>query len=125
MPYLPDPVSQPNIKTFYLPKPDKDENGQDLPQDKRAWVKMDMQPTTGGDITSSLTNVDDPFGMFLVRRIVEWNFIEHDGTPTPITYQNVLRMGKENIIFLAQQPIGTVEPLDDEQKKTSTSTSMH
>lgn len=122
MPLLPDPIIQPNIKKLILPQPSKDENGLDLPVEKRAYVKMDVRPTDGADITQSATNLIDPFGGFLVRRIVEWNFVDESGVPMPINYDNVLRIGKDNIAYLAGQELHSIAELTDDQKKTSTST---
>jgi hypothetical protein len=119
MPLLPDPISHPSVKQFTLPKPDKDASGNPLPDETRAWVKMDMRPVDGADITQGISNYVDPFGAFLVRRIREWNFTDEHGETLPITYENVLRIGKDNIAFLAGQPIETVGELSDEQKKTS------
>lgn len=122
MPLLPDPISTPHVKQMYLPQP-KAQDGNPLPQDQQAWVKMDFRAVDGSDITQGISNFVDPFGAFLVRRIVEWNFVDETGQTLPITYENVMRIGKENIAYLASQPLTTVAALDDEQKKTSISTS--
>lgn len=123
MPLLPDPISSPNVKQFYLPKPDKDENGQLLPVDKQAWVKMDVQGMTGADSTR-LTGVgQDWYGHWLSNRILEWNFVDESGIPIPITYENVVRLGGANIAYLRQVKLDVVHPLSDDQKKTSTPTS--
>lgn len=122
MPLLPDPIRQPNVKQLYLPQP-KAEDGSPLPLEDQAWVKMDLRPTDGADITQGISNFIDPFGGFLARRIVEWNFVDDQGGPLPITYENVLRIGSENIGYLARQPLASVMALSDDQKKTSTSIS--
>jgi len=122
MPLLPDPVSTPNVKQFYLPKPDKDENGNALPVEKQAWVKMDMRPMSGMDITKGMINTDDPVGGIIAKRILEWNFIDEQGRPVPITYENFMRIGRENIAYLLAQPLDELAPLTDDQKKTSTPT---
>lgn len=124
MPLLPDPISTPNVKQLYLPQPNLDEEGMPLPEDKKAWVKMDVQGTNGEDMTRLYTdNLINPMGMWLTRRILEWNFIDEHGASVPITYENVIRIGKDNLQYLLNYPLSQVDALTDDQKKTSTSTS--
>lgn len=122
MPLLPNPVSTPSIKQLYLPEPDRDETGQPLAQEKKAWVKMDVQPINGADVTRGFSNTHDPFGGWLTNRIVEWNFTDEQDMAVPINYENVLRLGATNLGFLSRQPIEQVKQMTDEQKKTSIST---
>lgn len=112
MPQLPLPVSQPNIKKLYLPSTSS------LPLDDQAWVDLDTQPMSGRDLTAGVGVEDDVFGHWLARRILAWNFVDEEGKPVQVTYENVTRLGQENLVFLAQQPFATVPALTDEQKKT-------
>jgi hypothetical protein len=116
MPQLPEPPSIANVQKLFLPVPETD-NIED-----KAWVEMDLQPINGKDLTASSGVREDAYGHWLTRRISNWNFADVNGQTLPITYENVTRLGATNITYLTQQPLESIAPLTDDQKKTSENT---
>lgn len=117
MPQLP---SQGQEQQVYLP------STKDLPEADRAWVKLQSGRILGGD----LSGVDDPeseMGVaiaILAGRIKEWNFTEADGSPTPITLENVKRLELNDMNYLFEQlDLKQSVSLSTEEKKSSLTSS--
>jgi hypothetical protein len=98
MPVLPT-LPQSNVKQIYLPSTSK------LPIEEQAWVKMEVNTANVKDWLQT-----DPSGNLgkltiniLTDRIKEWNYTEVNGTPVPINAETVVRMGIENLTYLANQ----------------------
>jgi len=114
MPVL--PTYEPYIKQLFLP------STKSLPQDKQAWVKIDL---SAARVEDSLVYSDfDPnsyvrFARWLSKRIVEWNFTEEDLTPIPVSFEAILRMPKVDFEYLTQQKMHEPETgLSTTEKKT-------
>lgn len=123
MPVLPSAAA--HVKQFYLPSTATDANGNAVPQDQQAWVKMDVSPLNTGDLLMfNQTDAEQGlsvklFAEFLVNRIKEWNYTEADGSPVPITFETVCRLDQKDFAYLSQQQFDTSgEPLSAAQKKS-------
>ena len=122
LPSLPEAV----IKQFFLPVPNtKEVDGQQvaMAQDDpdRGWVKLDVSPMNVQDRLSAEAG-EKPMQAsirVLTQRIHEWNFTETDGTPVAITPVSVLRLGDENLNYLASKiPQESSQTLTTGQKKS-------
>lgn len=98
----------------------------ELSSDPTAYVVIQTGPVLGGDVV----NVDDPENpmaislAILAGRIKEWNFTEADGTPTPITLDNVMRLPMQDMTALFEKlDLKNLAPLAGEEKKSSLPTS--
>lgn len=93
MPQLPDLTNE--IKTVVLP------STKDLPETEQVKVTIRTGEALGADMeeASSFNAGGVLFGM-IASRIVEWNYTQPDGTPTPITVDNVRRVKYADLIFL-------------------------
>lgn len=97
---------------------------EELPEDQRAWVTMDISPLKTGDLAHSQDGastaaliMDAVFG-----RIREWNFTDEEGTPLPITRHNFNAIGITDYNHMRDQ-IETGERLTDDERLKSSSTS--
>lgn len=94
----------------------------------KAWVVLRKGKLLGGEqllLTETTDRLD--FGMrVLATRIQEWNF-EDNGTPIPITEDNVRRMEAEDLAFLlneiAPSLVSTDELADPKKNELSLDTS--
>lgn len=119
MPQLPQ--IQTETKKLVLP------STKDLPEADQAWVVLRFGELYGGDI-SKISDVESEAGFglgVLASRIEEWNYLEADGTMTPITYKNICRLKLEDVGFLmAELDLDNVvppTPLDDPKKNEPSS----
>jgi hypothetical protein len=118
MPQL--PAIQTETKKLVLP------STANLPEADQAWVIVRLGKMSGGDI-AKITDGDTEggFGLgLLASRITEWNYLEADGTMTPITYENVCRLELEDIGFVLKElnfGDGPATSLDDPKKNEPSS----
>lgn len=113
MPTLP---SQGETQQVFLP------STKDQPQPEQAWVKLQSGRVLGGD-TVNVDDLESKMGValaILAGRIKEWNFTDADGTPTPITLENVKRLELEDMNFLFEKlDLQQTVSLSTEEKKSS------
>ena len=99
----------------------------DLPAEEQAWVVLDTSPTTAADTL----DITEGMGMMrilitlLTNRITEWNYTDENGTPVPITFDNVCKLEIDDLKYLANTlpEDDNSRDLTEEQKKTSLDTS--
>lgn len=98
-----------------------------LPEEQRAWVTLKTRLKFGD--TDLMFDVDTEFDKHaagLARIITDWNFQSRDLTPLPITIENIKELETADIHYLNKYLMSLKEdvkqPIDDEQKKTSTVT---
>lgn len=90
-----------------------------------AYVVIETGRLLGGDIVS-ITDPSDRSGVIvglLASRIKEWNFTEDDGTPTPITLENVRHLELQDFTFLMAEllPEEAVDDITTDPKKNELS----
>lgn len=116
-----------SVQQVFLPDPPG------VPEDQQGWVKMDVSPINVRDFiftessgATSASVVGKEFSLnMLAERIKEWNYTDEGSQEVlPITPDNVMRLGQQNILFLYTQYQKTpVSGLSTAEKKTSSSTS--
>jgi hypothetical protein len=91
-------------------------------QEDRFWVVLDTSQAMGRDLLEVSSR--DTAGMTLVKGIVsrlrEWNYLQADGTPWPITVENVGKLFDMEEINFLNDKIKTrknPQPLSDPEKK--------
>lgn len=112
-------VQQPkeHIKRFYLPSTAA------LPKEDQAWVDVDVSPESVAD-WQAISDDDNNFFMrmsrIIVRRIRDWNFIDPNGTPIPISYNAFWSLQESDRVYLLSLSFdrSNVPPLNTEEKKT-------
>lgn len=92
-------ISQPqqHIQQLYLP------STANLPQDEQAWVKLDVGPESVADwqvITDGDQNYAVRQSRIIVNRIKEWNFVDEQGQPVPITFESFWALPAADRLYL-------------------------
>lgn len=117
MPVLHITPPQSNVKQFELPSTTK------LPQEERAWVLMDVGPDRPADWLA-VTDLDRNYAArqarVVVSRIQKWNFIDDQGSPIPVSFENFWHLAPEDRLYLLtikfDEPAG--QTLTTQEKKT-------
>ncbi|SDP33077.1 hypothetical protein SAMN04487914_10881 [Arthrobacter sp. ok909] len=107
---------QPRTKQYVLPstasnKPE-DQAILTIRVDATAQDLMVSDETEGGNIRKTV--------VLLATLIEKWNYTEPDGTPVPVTTDNVARLSPTDIQYLEKQleaDLKSSTGLDDEEKK--------
>lgn len=107
MPVLRVTQPQSNIKKFYLPSTSKyvDANGvsQKTPIEQQAWVNVDVGPESVLDwqvVTDEDQNSALRKARIIIRRIKEWNFVDENNMPVPITFESFWSLPDEDRLYL-------------------------
>lgn len=125
MPQLPTNSSFSNVKTLYLPSTLKQADGSETLEEQKAWVKLDVGENMVADL-ESLNDADKNSTVsrlrILASRIKEWNYVNAENIPEPITFENVCQLNPDDIAFLIKEQnagaqAGATQPLSLDDKK--------
>ena len=94
------------MPTFAQPKIEELELPSSTPDDK-AIVKVDTTVYGGmaEDMFDETGSLSGPVSSVLAAAIKEWNFTDIDGTPVPITRENIRRLGPADFNFLSEKVV--------------------